>query len=416
MKINTEPLESFVALTSNPLFIKKKVTFNARDPKKAFTIQPHNMICTCELRIRETSQYLNCLQIRKQNESGEAFSFYEIINCISIILGCTEALFSCLGKELNGEYGTGKVFVQSNKKERNDIAFFKFIRSASSVHPEKTDRHQKLTKSKHEFYPYAIWGNNYDFDKAAPKGFDVKLVYWNSKPNCYSKGYYLYLEEFFQFANRLVSLIPALNPSVQNIIDSNKEEIRCKTLKSASKFKTKSEYCLYLRKRLEKRKIENYEFPDGGLLIASHILSNDLLNKDFKDFIYKRVKKVTNKMTKDITEIGFDDIHGDLSLYSVLTEENAKDYGYVAQKFHEYLERETENEIETENFKPFRSSLRIEENNTDYNDAEWATYILLTRVDGFHNIEKLKKAYSFADLYEITLETIWEKMKEQGKL
>lgn len=84
MKINTEPLESFVALTSNPLFIKKKVTFNARDPKKAFTIQPHNMICTCELRIRETSQYLNCLQIRKQNESvhfrlignGRVFVYY----------------------------------------------------------------------------------------------------------------------------------------------------------------------------------------------------------------------------------------------------------------------------------------------------------------------------------------------------
>ncbi len=416
MKINTKPLETFVELTSNPLFIKKKVTFNTYDPKKAFTIQPHNMISTCELRIRETSQYLNSLQIRKQNESGEAFSFYEIINCISIILGCTEALFSCLGKKLNEKYGAEKVFAQSNKKKTSDIAFFKFIRSASSVHPEKTDRHQQLAKSKHEYYPYAIWENSFDFDKEAPKGFDIKLVYWNSKPNCYSKGYYLYLEEFFQFANRLVSLIPSLNPLVQNIIDSNKEKIRCKTLKSAGKFKTKSEYCLYLRKRLEKIKIENYEFPDGGLLIASHILSNDLLNKDFKDFIYKRVKKVANKMMKDIIEIGFDDIHGDLSLYSVLTEENAKNYGYIAQKFHEYLERETEREIESNEFKPFRTSLRSEENNMNYNDAEWATYILLTCVDGFHNIEKMKKAYSFADLYEITLETIWEKMKEQGKL
>lgn len=71
------------------------------------------------------------------------------------------------------------------EKRKGDIAFFKFIRSASSVHPEKTDRHPGLTKSKHEFYPYAIWENNIDFDKDAPKGYDVKLVYLNSKPNCY---------------------------------------------------------------------------------------------------------------------------------------------------------------------------------------------------------------------------------------
>lgn len=43
------------------------------------------------------------------------------------------------------------------EKRKGDIAFFKFIRSASSVHLEKTDRHPGLTKAKHEFYPYAIW-------------------------------------------------------------------------------------------------------------------------------------------------------------------------------------------------------------------------------------------------------------------
>lgn len=49
-------------------------------------------------------------------------------------------------------------------------------------------------------------------------------------------------------------------------------------------------------------------------------------------------------------------------------------------------------------------------------DAEWAAHILLTRIDGFHDIDKLKKAYSFSALYEITLETILKRMKELGKL
>lgn len=415
-KINTDPLESFAKLTSNSLFIKKKITFKGRSSQPSFSIQPHNMICTCELRIRETSNYLNNLQLRRQNDCGEAFSFYEVVNCISIILGCTEALFFCLGKHLDQEYGKEKFFAKSNRKRKGDIAFFKFIRSASSVHPEKTDRHSGLTKSKHEFYPYAIWKNNIDFDKDAPKGYDVKLVYWNSKPNCYSKGYYLFLEEFFQFASHIVSLIPKLNPLVQDIIDNSKEKLRCKTLKSASQFPTRSEYCLYLRKRLEKRKKEEYEFKDGGLLIASHILSNHLLEEGFKDFIFQRVKRIAKKMKEDITEIGFDDIYGDLSLSAVLTDENCHNSGYVDEKYHSYLESETKWEIEMQEFRPFRPSLRNEENNMNYDDAEWAANILLTLVKGFHDIEKLKKAYSFSDLYEITLETIWKRMKELGKL
>lgn len=64
-KINTDPLESFVELTSNPLFIKKKIRFKRRGSQSSLSIQPHNMICTCELRIRETSNYLNNLQLRR---------------------------------------------------------------------------------------------------------------------------------------------------------------------------------------------------------------------------------------------------------------------------------------------------------------------------------------------------------------
>ena len=167
---------------------------------------------------------------------------------------------------------------------------------------------------------------------------------------------------------------------------------------------------------LKKRNKEEYEFPDGGLLIASHILSNHLLGEDFKDFIFQRVKRIAKKMKEDITEIEFDDIYGDLSLCAVLTGENCHDSGYVTEKYHSYLTRETKREIEAQEFRSFRPSLRNEENNMNYDDAEWAANILLTRVKGFHDIEKLKKAYSFSDLYEITLETIWKRMKELGKL
>ena len=418
VKIDTKPIDSLTDLTSDPLFIKKKFTIKDCNSKYSFTIQPHNLICTCEIRIRETSKYLNELQIRRQNECGEAFSFYEIVNCISIVLGCTKSLFNCFEKELNREYGDEKIFKKSNRKKKSDINFFDFIRSASSVHPEKTDRHKKLTKSKHEFYPYAVWRNEFALDSKAPKDLDVELVYWNSKPNCYSRAYYLYLEEFFLFANRIVSLISKLNPLVQNVIDREKRKMCCKRLKNASKFKTRTEYCLYLRERLKKRKMENSEddFLDGGLLVASHMLSNRLLDDEFKDFIYERVEKIAKKMCEDITEIGPDDIYGDLSLNVVFStgKDQPRDCDYVVQKFHEYLDRETKDEIKANSYRSFLSSLREEENNMNYDDAEWATRLLLSSTEGFYNADKIKKAYSFADLYEITLETIWEKMKEKG--
>lgn len=148
-------------------------------------------------------------------------------------------------------------------------------------------------------------------------------------------------------------------------------------------------------KTLRKEKKEEYEFTDGGLLIASHILSNHLLEEGFKDFIFQRVKRIAKKMKEDITEIGFDDIYGDLSLSAVLTDENCHNSVYVDEKYHSYLGSETKREIETQEFRPFRPSLRNEENNMNYDDAEWAANILLTLVKGFHDIEKLKKAYSF---------------------
>ena len=242
-RIDLKPLELFCDLIRNDLFPSKKVVVKDKKNKPIGFYLSDNLISVCILRIRETSQYLNQFQFRKKNEFGEAFDFYEMINCISIIKECVYSLFEHFGLPLKKEREGKKIFTKSNKKKTNDFVFFSFIRSASSVHPQDTTRHSRNLTYKHEFFPYAYWKEDgLDIlDKDAPDDYDINLISWNSNPNCGRHPYYLYLNEFFEFANYLVHRISDLNPCVQNIIKQQKEKMRCKRLKSVRKFSNHSE-------------------------------------------------------------------------------------------------------------------------------------------------------------------------------
>ena len=392
------------------MFPSKKVVVKDKKNKPIGFYLSDNLISVCILRIRETSQYLNQFQFRKKNEFGEAFDFYEMINCISIIKECVYSLFEHFGLPLKKEREGKKIFTKSNKKKTDDFVFFSFIRSASSVHPQDTTRHSRNLTYKHEFFPYASWkeGSFNIFDKDAPDDYDIKLISWNSNPKCRRHLYYLYLNEFFEFANYLVHRISDLNPCVQNIIKQQKEKMRCKRLKSARKFSNHSEYCLYLRRRLKNKNKGKDEFPDGGLLIASHILSNDLIGKEFKRFIFQRVQRIAKKMKNDITKIGFENTYEGLYLYDALRDYNVFQKDYVSNKFHEYLEREALYEIENNAFQSFKPILF---NKKPYSNAEYAASLLFNRIPHFYDLEQISKADSYADLFEITLERIWLKKK-----
>lgn len=415
--IHLDSFESFSVLTSNDLFSKRYFLVENKKTKKKKKVQPYNQIATCVVRIKETSEYINSLELKRQNTFGKAFNFYEFINCLSIVFGCVETLFELFNLKIEDEYGNKRAFVKScGKRKIKDISFFKFVRSASSVHPQSTTRYAKITKVRNEYYPYATWHGDEDvLFNDAPKDFDIKLTSWSSKPECFSKHYYLFLDEFYGFADYIVSLISKLNPLVESIINGEKEKLRCKRLKYMDSFPTRQDYCLYLRKRLSNKNTNKYEFADGGLLIASHILGNNLLSQEFKDYIFSKVEPISKQMKIDLTEIGFDDAVSGLYLGNCINDDNCYQPTYVTEKFHDYLEKEVRYEIESNDYRPFRPALRDEKNNLDYSDAEWAANLLLTRITDFYDIEKIKQAYSYVDLYEITLETIWKKKQGDNK-
>ena len=408
MKLDLTYLEELnEIINSNDCFSKKKKKVGKNS--KGYTYQYYNQLCACILRIRETSRYLeNDFKFRKENNSGQAFDFYEFINCTAIIKGSVEVLFKIFGQDFKQNYPSNKAFSISNKTRNSDISFFNFIRSAASMHPTETTFHNKITKHKFEVYPYAIWINRtISFSKGDVQSkADIELLGWDCKTKGKYKYYYLVTSEFNIFINNLLLSIKNLIPFVNKKAADYKESIRCKRLKKVDEFTNKRDYCLYLRKRIHS-KLTNDRFPDGGLLLASHALMNNLLGTDFKRYIEKRIKTIVNKMVTDITTIDYDEIFDNLNLANIL---KCNESLYIAEKFHDYLYHETIYEIEKESFVEFKKNIRYEEDNCNYTNAEWAV-IKLKSCKNSNIDEAIKKAKTYCDLYELVLELIY---KEQN--
>lgn len=409
MKFDLSNIETLSKIIStNNCFQKKKKIIEKSKKSTAYTYQYYNQLCTCIIRIRETSQYLENFSFRKKTDFGQAFDFYEFINCVSIIEGCIEVLFKIFGLDLKEYYPIKKALKLSNRTKNSDIAFFKFIRSAASMHPAETTRHNKITKHKFEVYPYAIWCNPIidTFNKDKPQEADIELLSWNCKTKGNYKRYYLVINEFNDFINNLLESVGNIIPHAEDIVDNYKEKIRCKRLKKITDFANWSEYCLYLRTRIHS-KLTNEEYPDGGLLLASHIFSNELIGNEFKEYIKERIKIITGKMTSDIELIDYDEIFSDLYLTLILEGSNSN---YISEKFHMYLYKETLYEIEENDYKQFKQNFRYEENNCNYSDEEWSVNLLLESENKIIN-EAVKKAVTYCDLYELLLEAIYIKSK-----
>lgn len=391
-------------ISSNDCFQKRKKKTQKTKKSKGFTYQYYNQLCACILRIRETYRYLDEFEFRKENNCGQAFDFYEFINCAAIIESCIKVLFGIFGKEVKDFYPSKKAFEISNRTKNSDLAFFSFIRSASSMHPAETTAHNKITKHKFEVYPYAIWINkNISFLKEdIPSDAEIELLSWNCKTNGKYRYYYLVISEFYSFLNNLADSIQGLIPIVNEIVEENRNKLRCKVLKKRGDFSADSDYCLYLRQRINS-KIKSDDFPDGGLLLASNILSNDLIGDDFKKYIQNKVTMIREKMLNDIESIEYDEIFADLSLSNILSTSNRY---YISEKYHDYLYKEIIREIENDVYIEFKQFIRSEENNLNYSNAEWSVIQLLScNDDKINNVIEISRTY--VDLYELILELIY---------
>lgn len=374
--------------------------------------QYYNATAASIIRIRETSRYLENFKFRKDNEFDQAFDFYEFINCISIVFECLNEIFEIYGLDLSVEYKNRKekVFKLSNKRSQDDIIFFKFIRSASSVHPTDTTRYyEKIHRNKIEVFPYALW-IEHNVMTTMPKNYfkeaDIELISWSGKTSCKYNHYYLAINEFYCFLKNLLDLVEVVYDKASLMTENYEEKIRCKRLKSEDNFKSYSEYLLYLKNRL--KVISNkYEYPDGGLIIASHIVNNSLISDDFKNYVKLQVKNLEKKMKTDITSIGYDDIFEDININYIMNKSDRKK-SYRCEKFYDYLKSRVESEILSNNFECYRDYLKEK----DYNKLQigaYSIYLILEVKSDIFSFVDIDKAETFSDFYEMTLEEVYYK-------
>ena len=157
-------------------------SFKIGKNNKKHKFEYYNLLCTCILRIRETSQYLSTYKFKQENTNGQAFDFYEFVNCLSIIFSCTESLLNVFDCNLKDYVGKKRFFISSNSTREGDYKFFKFIRSAAVAHPDNTSHYSKIAKRTNEIYPYAVWTSKvFDFLMTNKnRDADISLLSWAS--------------------------------------------------------------------------------------------------------------------------------------------------------------------------------------------------------------------------------------------
>ena len=371
--------------------------------EKLYTYQYMNRLFTCIIRIRETVEYLDKFKFRKNGAERQAFDFYEFVNCISIIDGCVKILFEVLSPNQKNYYPENeRVFKASNKTKSNDHDFFSFVRSASSVHPAETDRHKKTIGKNAEFYPYCEWldPNCLGPLGEVPEGSDIVMRGWGCKTKQATTYYYLSTDEFYDYVSVLLDTIKDLIPKAEEIAEQYNEKLNYKRLKKPENFKDFSEYCLYLRTQL-KKKNRSEEFIDGGLLLASHILTNERISEEFKSYIRAYVRKIEIKMRTAIRSIEFNEIFDNLHLSSILTVSNKN-----------YIELVFNNDL-------FNAAFYLIELMNNLTDLKSPSEVTQQQMECKYAIDLLKmgnnpeinkiidKKRNYADLYESILDLIF---------
>lgn len=406
--IDLTEFEKIVELLNQKPFTFKTKTIKG---KKKIKYQYYNQIATCIIRIRETVNYINSKELKYENACGQAFDFYELVNCISIVEGCVESIFSIFNVNFK-EHSIAKnvVFKLSNKTRLNDLNFFKFIRSASSVHPSKTTSYRGKTKRLNEVFPYAIWiKKGIYFDDERPSDCDLELWSWSSRTSSRTNHYCIKTSEFYVFTQFVVDKIEELLPIIKSIRNDYVKKICFKRIKKPKDFNNYSDYLLYLYNRLKKFNGSD-DFYDAGIVIASGIMDNNLISDEFKEYIKSQIPKITETIRSNPENICEVDIFEDLSVYECFSKINKEKASYVNEKYWDYLYREAKREI-------IRAKKQIikEWENTSGNDAYYVYTLLSSSMMELFKNDELEIAKSYDDLFELTLQAVYYYWKDSNK-
>ena len=168
-----------------------------------------NSICALMDRIEDIVIYLNGKELNTGKWNRCAFDFFEFIEQAGVLIECIDELYKIYDikinkaktifkhKEINDKY-LSKLKEENKIAKVGDLNYFEYIRSLSSVHPGKTDRHKEFQFANFEVSPYVVWnGGIYALDPRC--NGEIILVTYNNETDHFLINKSIYINEVFNF-------------------------------------------------------------------------------------------------------------------------------------------------------------------------------------------------------------------------
>ena len=222
-----------------------------------------NSICALMDRIEDIVIYLNEKELNTGKWNRCAFDFFEFIEQAGVLIECIGELYKIYDiktsktktifkhKETNEKY-LSKLKEDNKIAKVGDLNYFEYIRSLSSVHPGKTDRHKEFQFANFEVSPYVVWnGGIYALDPRC--NGEIILVTYNNETDQMLINKSIYIKEIFNFIKYKYYSINYLTKYVKKYYLDEIKTLRATPIRKRKDLKNKLEYLNNLVNESKKR-------------------------------------------------------------------------------------------------------------------------------------------------------------------
>lgn len=222
-----------------------------------------NSICALMDRIEDIVIYLNEKELNTGKWNRCAFDFFEFIEQAGVLIECIDELYKIYDikpsrtktifkhKEINEKYLL-KLKKDNKIAKVGDSNYFEYIRSLSSVHPGKTDRHKEFQFANFEVSPYVVWnGGIYALDPRC--NGEIILVTYNNETDQMLINKSIYIKEIFNFIKYKYYSINYLTKYVKKYYLDEIKTLRDTPIRKRKNLKNNLEYLNNLVNESKKR-------------------------------------------------------------------------------------------------------------------------------------------------------------------
>lgn len=222
-----------------------------------------NSICALMDRIEDIVIYLNEKELNTGKWNRCAFDFFEFIEQAGVLIECIDELYKIYDikpsrtktifkhKEINEKYLL-KLKKDNKIAKVGDSNYFEYIRSLSSVHPGKTDRHKEFQFANFEVSPYVVWNGGIYASDPRCNG-EIILVTYNNETDQMLINKSIYIKEIFNFIKYKYYSINYLTKYVKKYYLDEIKTLRDTPIRKRKDLKNNLEYLNNLVNESKKR-------------------------------------------------------------------------------------------------------------------------------------------------------------------